>query len=95
MTSNAYISDVAKKSHKKIKNIKDNKIKVFFPKFDGKIYDPTLNKALNILKLNEDDFVSKYTVADKTILLGLSTVNLYLGLPSLSFGIFIEIYFSF
>ena len=54
MTSNAYISDVAKKSHKKIKNIKDKKIRVFFPKFDGKIYDPTLNKALNILKLNEE-----------------------------------------
>ena len=54
MTSNAYISDVAKKSHKKIKNIKDKKIRVFFPKFNGKIYDPTLNKALNILKLNEE-----------------------------------------
>ena len=54
MTSNAYISDVAKKSHKKIKNIKNKKVKVFFPKFDGKIYDPTLNKALNVLKLNEE-----------------------------------------
>ena len=53
MTSNAYISDVAKKSHKKIKNIKNKKVRVFFPKFEGKIYDPTLNKALNILKLNE------------------------------------------
>ena len=53
MTSNAYISDVAKKSHKNVKNIKDKKVRVFFPKFNGKIYDPTLNKALNILKLNE------------------------------------------
>ena len=53
MTSNAYISDVAKKSHKNAKNIKDNKVRIFFPKFEGKIYDPTLNKALNILKLNE------------------------------------------
>ena len=53
MTSNAYISDVAKKSHKNAKNIKDKKVRIFFPKFEGKIYDPTLNKALNILKLNE------------------------------------------
>ena len=67
ITSNAYISDVAKKSHKKINNIKNKKIRVFFPKFEGKIYDPTLNKALNILKLNEAQLQKKIQKRENNI----------------------------
>ena len=57
--SNAYISDIAKKSHKnnEIKNEQNKKFKVYFPKYDGKIYDPTINKALNILKQNEEQII--------------------------------------
>ena len=57
--SNAYISDIAKKSHKnnEIQNEQNKKFKVYFPKYDGKIYDPTINKALNILKQNEEQII--------------------------------------
>jgi len=57
--SNAYISDIAKKSHKNndIQNEQNKKFKVYFPKYDGKIYDPTINKALNILKQNEEQII--------------------------------------
>jgi hypothetical protein len=57
--SNAYISDIAKKSHKnnEIQNEQNKKFKVYFPKYDGKIYDPTINKALNILKKNEEQII--------------------------------------
>lgn len=57
--SNAYISDIAKKSHKnnELQNEQNKKFKVYFPKYDGKIYDPTINKALNILKQNEEQII--------------------------------------
>ena len=57
--SNAYISDIAKKSHRnnEIQNEQNKKFKVYFPKYDGKIYDPTINKALNILKQNEEQII--------------------------------------
>ena len=57
--SNAYISDISKKSHKnnEIQNEQNKKFKVYFPKYDGKIYDPTINKALNILKQNEEQII--------------------------------------
>ena len=57
--SNAYISDIAKKSHKnnEIQNEQNKKFKIYFPKYDGKIYDPTINKALNILKQNEEQII--------------------------------------
>ena len=77
MTSNAYISDVAKKSHKKMKNSKNKKVKVFFPKFEGKIYDPTLNKALNVLKQNEEQL-------QKEIQKRKNNINLLKGEISLS-----------
>ena len=59
--SNAYISDIAKK-YGKNKNLKKEFIKksrIFFPKYEGKIYDPTINKALNILKQNEEQIFNE------------------------------------
>ena len=52
MGSNAYISDIAKKStkNKTSKNVANKKNKINFRKYDGKVYDPTINKSLNSLK---------------------------------------------
>ena len=76
MTSNAYISDIAKKSHKNNKKIEDKKFKVFFPKFEGKVYDPTLNKTLNILKQNEEQLKKEIQKRNNNIALLKSEVSL-------------------
>ena len=76
MTSNAYISDIAKKSHKNNKIIEDKKFKVFFQKFEGKVYDPTLNKTLNILKQNEEQLKKEIQKRNNNIALLKSEVSL-------------------
>ena len=57
--SKAYLSDIGKKSRKNktSKNTSNIKYKVYFPKYEGKVYDPTLSKALNILKQNENQII--------------------------------------
>ena len=57
--SKAYLSDIGKKSRKNKtnKNTSNIKYKVYFPKYEGKVYDPTLSKALNILKQNENQII--------------------------------------
>ena len=59
--TNAYISDIAKKTrkNKETKKESNKKHKIIFPKYEGKIYDPTLSKALNILKQNEDQIIKE------------------------------------
>ena len=56
ISSNAYTSDIAKRIHKNNEKKKDfnKKYKVFFPKYEGKIYDPTLSKTIKILEQNEE-----------------------------------------
>ena len=76
--TNAYISDVAKKSRKnketKKETIKKNKI--YFPKYEGKIYDPTLSKALNILKQNEEQIIKEIHRRNNNINLLKSEINM-------------------
>ena len=58
--SKAYISDIAKKNRKNKDNKRDNKkYKIYFPVYDGKIYDPTTNKTLSILKQNEEQIIKE------------------------------------
>ena len=61
MGSNAYLSNIAKKIHKnnnpKTKLV--NNYKVNFPKYQGKIYDPTINKTLNTLKQTEEQMLKE------------------------------------
>ena len=61
IASNAFTSDIAKKVHKKKEKQKDmdKNYKVFFPKYEGKIYDPTLSKTIKILEQNEEQLTKE------------------------------------
>lgn len=79
--SNAYLSNIAKKSHKnnqqKIKFIKN--YKVSFPKYQGKVYDPTINKTLNMLKQSEEQMLKEINQRTNNINLLKSESNINNG----------------
>ena len=67
LSSGIYISNVARKFFPKNQNKSDStkslnestKKIIFFPKFEGKVYDPTINKTINKLKKNEKHIINE------------------------------------
>ena len=81
MASKAYLSNIAKKTRKnncpKTKLIKN--YKVSFPKYQGKVYDPTVNKTLNMLKQSEEQIVKEISQRTNNINLLKSESNINNG----------------
>ena len=62
ISSKVYVSNVAKKyNNKPLKTQNDNskKIHIYIPMFEGKVYDPTTNKIINVLKKSEDQIMKE------------------------------------
>ena len=78
MGSNAYISDIAKKStkNKTSKNVANKKNKINFRKYDGKVYDPTINKSLNSLKQTEKQIIKEIQKRNNNINLLKMEINI-------------------
>ena len=78
MGSNAYISDIAKKStkNKTSKNVANKKNKINFRKYDGKVYDPTINKSLNALKQTEKQIIKEIQKRNNNINLLKMEINI-------------------
>ena len=62
ISSKVYVSNEVKKyNNKPLKTQNDNskKVHIYIPMFEGKVYDPTTNKIINILKKSEDQIIKE------------------------------------
>ena len=63
ISSKVYVSNEVKKynNNKPLKTQNDNskKIHIYIPMFEGKVYDPTTNKIINVLKKSEDQIMKE------------------------------------
>ena len=63
ISSKVYVSNEVKKynNNKPLKTQNDNskKIHIYIPMFEGKVYDPTTNKIINVLKKSEDQIIKE------------------------------------
>ena len=63
ISSKVYVSNEVKKynNNKPLKTQNDNskKVQIYIPMFEGKVYDPTTNKIINILKKSEDQIIKE------------------------------------
>lgn len=83
ISSKAYVSSEVKKynNNKPLKTQNDNnkKIRIYIPVYEGKVYDPTTNKIINVLKKSEDQIIkelSKLNYNEK-LLKSKSYINLF------------------
>lgn len=86
LSSKVYVSNEVKKyNNKPLKTQNDNskKVHIYLPVYEGKVYDPTTNKVINVLKKSEEQIIkelSKLNYNEK-LLKSKSYINLFNNNP--------------